>query len=92
MLLMVVPVGLGAGFGAGFGVALGELDGGSVAELEDPGLAGEELAEPTGAEFDAASGPWMVEAVPPHPAITTEIVPKKAALNTKRGTERISQF
>jgi hypothetical protein len=88
MPLMVVPVGLGAGFG----VALDELDGGGVAELEDPGLDAEELAEPTGVEFDAVAGTGTVEAGPPHPASTTEIVPKKRALNTKRGTERISQF
>jgi hypothetical protein len=88
MPLMVVP----AGLGAGFGVALEELDGGGVAEPEVPGLDAEELADPTGTEFDAAASAGGLEPVPPHPAITTEIVPKKAALHTKRGTERISQF
>ena len=88
MPLMVVP----AGLGAGFGVALEELDGGGAAEPELPGLDAEELAEPTGTEFDAVAGVGRVEPVPPHPAITAEIVPKTAALHTKRGTERISQF
>lgn len=95
MPLIVVPVGLGAGFG----VALGELDGGGAAEPEDPGFDVEELLEPAGAEFDAVAGAVTavvpladVEAVPPHPTIIAEIVPKKAALDTKRGTERISQF
>lgn len=95
MPLIVVPAGLGAGLGDGFGLALEELDGGGVT-VEDPGAA-EELVEPAGAEFDAVAGPATVlpagiEAVPPHPAIATESVPKRAALNTKRGTERISQF
>ena len=58
----------------------------------------EELVEPAGAEFEAIAGAVTavvplpdVKVVPPHPTITTESVPKKAALNTKRGTERISQ-
>jgi len=95
MPLMVVPAGLGAGFGVGFD----ELGGGGVAEPEDPGFEAEGLVEPAGAEFDAVAGVGTavvpladVEAVPPHPTITTKIAPKKPLSNTKTGTERISQF
>ena len=95
---IVVPEGVGAGLGDGFGPALEELGGGGGTVLEDPGAA-EELVEPAGAEFDAVAGAGAamlglagVEPVPPQPARATETMPRTAALNTKRGTERISQF
>ena len=82
MPLIVVPAGVGAGLGEG-----------------GAGATGEELPGAVGPEFDAVAGAGTaiallagVEVVPPHPAITIRIVPAKAILNAKRGTERISQF
>src|SRR5689334_20543890 len=99
MPLIVVPAEVGVGLGDGFGLAFDEPDGGGATVLEDPGVEAAELLEPAGPEFDAVAGAGAdklvlagVEPVPPHPAITTRIVPAKPALNAKRGTERISQF